>query len=132
MSWFWQGLLLAIFVVPFIVLFGYATWDIIRRHDARLVVRALWLIGFCVLPIIGPLIYLVIRPPGTTADQRRVAHGEAATMTTAAELGALADLHDRGKLTDREFEVAKSKHVGADVSEVTSGSVREQRGSQML
>jgi hypothetical protein len=132
MSWFWQGLLLAIFVVPFIVLFGYATWDVIRRHDARLVVRALWLIAFCVLPIIGPLIYLVIRPPGTTAYQRRVAHGEAATMTTAAELGALADLHDRGKLTDREFEVAKSKHVGADVSEVTSGSVREQRGSQML
>ena len=132
MSWFWQGLLLAIFVVPFIVLFGYATWDVVRRHDTGLVVRALWLIAFCVLPIIGPLVYLVIRPPGTTADQRRVAAGEAATATTAAELTALADLHDRGKLTDDEYAVAKSKHVGTDVSDVRAGSVREQRGSQML
>jgi hypothetical protein len=132
MSWFWQGVLLAIFVVPFIVLFGYATWDIIRRHDTSLVVRALWLIAFCVLPIVGPLIYLVIRPPGTTADQRRVEAGEAATATTAAELSTLADLHDRGKLTDHEYAAAKSKHVGVDVSDVTAGSVREQRGSQML
>ena len=132
MPWFWQGVLLLIFVVPVIVLFGYAAWDVIRRTDAGLAVRALWLIAFCVLPIIGPLIYLVIRPPGTTADQRRVAHGETASMTTAAELGALAELHDRGKLTDEEYAAAKSKHVGVDVSGVRAGSVREQRGSQML
>ena len=132
MPWFWQGVLLLIFTVPVIVLFGYATWDVIRRTDTGLATRALWLIAFCVLPIIGPLIYLVIRPPGTTADQRRVAAGEPATATTAAELGALADLHDRGKLTDQEYAAAKSKHVGADVSGVTAGSVREQRGSQML
>jgi hypothetical protein len=132
MPWFWQGVLLLIFTVPVIVLFGYATWDVIRRHDANLAVRALWLIAFCVLPIIGPLIYLVIRPPGTTADQRRIAAGEPAAATTAAELSTLAELHDRGKLTDHEYAAAKSKHVGVDVSDVTAGSVREQRGSQML
>jgi hypothetical protein len=132
MDWFWQAVLLLIFTVPVIVLFGYATWDVIRRHDAGLAVRALWLIAFCVLPIVGPLVYLVFRPPGTTADQQRVAAGEAATATTAAELAALADLHDRGKLTDHEYAAAKSKHVGVDVSDVTAGSVREQRGSQML
>ena len=131
MSWFWQGVLLAVFVVPFIVLFGYATWDIIRRHDASLVVRALWLIAFCVLPLIGPLVYLAFRPPGTTADQRRVAAGGPA-VSTAQELTTLAELHDRGKLTDHEYAAAKSKHMGVDVSDVTSGSVREQRGSQML
>ena len=132
MDWFWQGVLLLIFTVPLIVLFGYAAWDVIRRHDASLFVRALWLVVFCVLPIIGPLVYLVIRPPGTTADQRRVAAGEAATMTTAAELTALADLHDRGKLTDHEYEIAKSQHVGVDVSGVGPESVRQQRGSQIL
>ena len=64
---FWHAFLLTIFVVPVIVLFAYAVWDVLRRHDASLWVRAIWLVVFCMLPIIGPLVYLVIRPPGTTA-----------------------------------------------------------------
>ena len=68
MDTFWHAFLLLIFTVPAVVLFGYAVYDVLRRHDANLVVRALWLIVFCVVPLIGPLVYLVIRPPGTTAE----------------------------------------------------------------
>ena len=100
MPWFWQGVLLLIFTVPVIVLFGYATWDVIRRHDANLAVRALWLIAFCVLPIIGPLIYLVIRPPGTTADQRRI----------ATQMAVLAKVH----LSRLEYQSALQQYTRAD------------------
>ena len=131
MPWFWQGVLLLIFTVPVIVLFGYATWDVVRRDDASILVRFAWLVAFCVLPLIGPLVYLAFRPPGTTADQRRVAAGGPA-VSTAQELTALAELHDRGKLTDHEYETAKAQHVGVDLSDVGPGSVHQPRGGQML
>ena len=127
MPWFWQVVLLMIFVVPVIVLFAYAVWDIIRRHDIGVGYKALWLILFCFIPIIGPLIYLVIRPPGTTAQERALAEGK---TTHTDELMALASLHDQGKLTDQEFEQAKAQHLG--VGQLTPGTVSQQRGSGVL
>ena len=129
MDSFWHAFLLLIFTVPAVVLFGYAVYDVLRRHDANLVVRAIWLIVFCVVPLIGPLVYLVIRPPGTTAEQRA---GTAETLSQAQELETLAALHDRGKLTDHEYQQAKSKHVGVDLSEVGGVSARESRTGPMV
>ena len=126
-EWIAEAMLFTIFVVPVIVLFGYAVYDVIRRHDSNVVMKAVWLIAFCVLPIVGPLVYLVIRPPGTTAQEEALAAGG---RSRADELTALADLHDRGKLTDREYEHIKSQHVFEDYG--MPSSVREQRGSQML
>jgi hypothetical protein len=113
MPWFWQVFLLLVFVVPVITLFAYGAWDIIRRHDIGVAPKALWLIAFCVVPLIGPLIYLVIRPPGTTNQERALAAGGAARTD---ELMNLADLHDRGKLTDQEFEHAKAQHIDFNTS----------------
>ena len=125
--WFLEALLLLIFVVPLFIFFGYAVFDIIKRHDIGLGHKAIWLLVFCIVPIIGPLVYLVVRPPGTTAQEERLA-GDAASQ--AAELATLADLHDRGKLSDEEFSHFKAQH--ADVAHEMPGSVREQRGSQLL
>lgn len=128
MPWFWQAVLFVIFVVPVFVLFGYATYDVIRRHDTPVWHKALWLVVFCFVPIIGPLIYLVIRPPGTTNDQRRIAEGE---ETAAQQLERLADLHERGKLTDEEYSHAKAQQLDPGVVDIRPGNVREQRGSAM-
>jgi hypothetical protein len=129
MPWFWQALLLLIFTVPVIVLFAYAVWDVIRRPDAGLVLKAVWLVAFCLLPIIGPLVYLLLRPPGTTAAQR--APELAAQNATTAGLATLAELHDRGKLTDHEYQLAKSREVGVDLASVDPTSARQQRGSNI-
>ena len=83
MPWFWQAVLVAIFVVPVILLFGYAMLDVIRRPGMGVVARVLWLIAFCVLPIVGPLVYLVINPPGSREMEERLAGGES---SRAAEL----------------------------------------------
>ena len=128
MDWFWKAIFLLIFTVPVIFLFGYGVWDVVRRPDVGALPKALWLLAFCFLPIVGPLVYLVIRPPGTTAQQIALAQG---TTTPTDELMALADLHDRGKLTDEEYQHLKAKSVGG-VSDIVPGSVREQRGGQLM
>jgi hypothetical protein len=129
MPWFWQALLLLIFVVPVFVLFAYAVWDVIRRPDAGLGLKAVWFVAFSLLPIIGPLVYLMLRPPGTTAAQRDPEL--AASVATSQGLATLAELHDRGKLTDHEYQIAKSREVGVDLDPVGPASVRQQRGSQV-
>ena len=48
------------------------------------------------------------------------------------ELETLAALHDRGKLTDHEYQQAKSKHVGVDLSEVGGVSARASRTGPMV
>jgi hypothetical protein len=78
MPWFWQALFLLIFTVPLIVLFAYSAWDVVRRRDAGAAFKALWLIAFCVLPVIGPLVYLVIRAPGSAEQERALAEERAA------------------------------------------------------
>src|SRR6478672_9293690 len=98
MPQFWQTVFQIVIAVPLIVLFAYAAWDILRRHDASIWLKLVWIVAFCVFPILGPLIYLVLRPAGTTGQQERGAAGVAASETS---LGELAELHDRGKLTDQ-------------------------------
>jgi uncharacterized membrane protein len=125
MPWFWQAVLVAIFVVPVILLFGYAMLDVIRRPGMGVFARVLWIIAFCVVPIVGPLVYLVINPPGSRDMEERLAGGES---SRAAELASLASLHDQGKLTDEEFRQVKEQSINSGMP----GSVREQRGGQIL
>jgi uncharacterized membrane protein len=122
-SWIMEALLLVIVVVPLVILFGYAVFDVIRRHGIGVGHKAIWLVVFCLVPIVGPLVYLVIRPPGMTAQENALA-GD--SRSRAAELATLAELHDRGKLTDEEFHHSKAEHIFSGDRSQTSG--REQRG----
>ena len=54
--------------------------------------------------------------------------GDEASRTK--ELMELADLHDRGKLTDAEFEHVKAQHVDANYGR--PATVKEQRGGQLM
>src|SRR3954454_2605063 len=96
-SWFFSAAMLAILVVPIVVLFGYALYDVLRWHGIGPIVKALCIIGFCVFPIVGPLVYLVLRPPGSRVMDERLTGDE---TTRTAELLSLSSLHDQGKLTD--------------------------------
>jgi hypothetical protein len=124
-DWLLNAILLTVVVVPMVLLFGYAAFDVIRRPNIGVVHRALWLIAFCVFPIAGPLVYLVIRPPGLTAQEKALAGDE---ESRTAELTAMADLHDRGKLTDDDFNHVKARLVYGSIG--TPGAVGEQRSRQ--
>jgi hypothetical protein len=113
---FWQAFLLLLIFVPLVLIWGLAVLDIFRRDDISGVGKAIWLVIVIVLPFIGTLVYLVMRRPGAT-KQERAAMDEIddgfdrhfSSPPTSEQLKTLADLHDAGKLSDEEFASAKAK-----------------------
>jgi putative oligomerization/nucleic acid binding protein/phospholipase D-like protein len=103
--------------------------DIFRSHDLSNWAKALWLLFIFVFPFIGVLGYLLIRGHKLHEhrDEDRAqyeafrkftergggAHaGGGASGSHADDLQKLADLRDRGVLSDEEFERAKAKVLG--------------------
>lgn len=93
-------------------------FDIFRSRDLSNVAKALWVLFILILPWLGVLAYLLVR--GHTMHEHQV--DDQAQLTafrkfqqgqgspgTGGDLTTLADLRDRGVLTDEEFERAKAK-----------------------
>jgi hypothetical protein len=103
-------------------------FDIFRSHDLSNWAKAAWILLIVVFPLIGVLGYLIVR--GHTLHEHQAedraqveafraftqrdggAAGGGATGSHADDLHKLADLRDRGVLTDEEFERAKAKVLG--------------------
>lgn len=116
---FWETFFLLLIFLPLALIWAGALFDVFRRDDLRGVSKALWVAAIFLVPFFGTLIYLIARPTGVTPEERdlideatRVAAGPT-PEARAFELQALADLHDRGKLTDEEFAAEKARVLGA-------------------
>ena len=117
---FWNAFFLLLIYIPLLMVWGFAVLDIFRRDDIHGFAKAIWLVVVIFLPFIGTFIYLLMRPAGATKEER-VAIEDASrnfvekySPTSAAEeIKTLADLHDRGKLTDAEFASEKARLLGA-------------------
>ena len=94
--------------------------DIFRSHDMGGFAKALWLIGILLFPLLGVLIYLIAR--GGKMHERQVQAVQAqqkamdqyiketaSSGSAADELAKLADLKNKGVLSDAEFEAQKAK-----------------------
>jgi ABC-type multidrug transport system fused ATPase/permease subunit len=101
-------------------LFFIVLVDIFRSHDMGGFAKALWVIFLIVLPLLGVLVYLIAR--GNSMHERAVQRAEqqqqafqgyvksvATSDGTADQLAKLADLKDRGIITDAEFQTEKAK-----------------------
>jgi hypothetical protein len=98
--------------------------DVFRSHDLSGAGKAGWTLVLILFPLIGVLVYLLARGDGLHQRENRQAQaGEEAMREylnrihgssgdTADELTRLAALHDRGKLTDDEFQRLKAKLIG--------------------
>jgi hypothetical protein len=110
---FWQNFLLLMIFIPLIAIWSFALIDIFQRRDMGGWSKALWVLCVIALPFLGTLVYLVTRPRDPGAMEGAIAYDGygryGAPSGEVAELGALADLHDRGKLTDVEFEKQKAR-----------------------
>ena len=104
--WFW--ILITIFI------------DIFRSRDLSGWGKALWFIFVLILPLIGVLVYLIVR--GGSMHDRAVRQAQrqdeqfrsyvqetAGSQSSADQLAKLADLRDRGVITAEEFEREKAK-----------------------
>jgi Phospholipase_D-nuclease N-terminal/Short C-terminal domain len=109
---FWETFFLLLIYLPLILVWAFALLDIFRRDDIGGGSKALWVAVVILVPFFGTLMYLIARPKGVTPEERammELAQPSAPVEGTAAQLQALADLHDRGKLTDSEFAAEKSR-----------------------
>src|SRR3974390_1462339 len=99
----------------------YVFIDIFRSRDLSGWAKALWFLFVLLIPLIGVLVYLIVR--GSSMHERAVQQAQqqdrelrayvqeaAGTQTsTADQLAKLADLRDRGVITPEEFEREKAK-----------------------
>jgi hypothetical protein len=100
-------------------------FDIFRSHDLSNLAKTLWILLIVVFPLIGVLGYLLIRGHTLHEHQEQdraqveafrefsqkggAPAGDGSSGSHADDLHKLADLRDRGVLTDEEFERAKAK-----------------------
>ena len=96
--------------------------DIFRDHELSGWGKAGWTLFLIVLPWLGALTYLIVR--GRSMNERARAQAQrneersrqyiqevaaAGPASTADELTKLADLRDRGAISDGDYEKAKTK-----------------------
>jgi type VI protein secretion system component VasK len=94
--------------------------DIFRSHDLSGWAKALWFLFVLFIPLIGVLVYLIVR--GGKMQERAVQQAQqqdeqfrsyvqeaAGSQSSADQLTKLADLRDRGVITAEEFDREKAK-----------------------
>ena len=122
LSIFWTMLeffLFFIWIWLLFVIFG----DIFRSRDMGGLAKALWVILVIIVPFLGVLIYLIVR--GGSMHERSIAQAHqqqeafddyvrttARSSSNVDELAKLADLKERGVLSESEFEAQKAKLLG--------------------
>src|SRR5438105_4415787 len=113
---FWGVFWLLLIYIPLLLIWGFALVDIFRRDDLDGWMKVLWVAVVILVPFFGTLIYLLFRQPGATPQERQAIDQENrafvqhyAPGSTTEQLRVLADLHDRGKLTDEEFTAEKTR-----------------------
>jgi len=94
--------------------------DIFRSHDLSGWAKALWFLFVLFIPLIGVLVYLIVRGGSMHERAQQQAHQQdrefrayvqqaAGSQSTADQLTKLADLRDRGVISAEEFEREKAK-----------------------
>lgn len=119
---FWTMLIIFLWFAWLMLVFRVFI-DIFRSDDIGGWSKAFWCFFVLVVPLIGVLVYLIVRGDSMTKrdieqsrqneaafrDYVRDAAGTGAGGGTASELSALADLHAKGVLSDEEFAQQKAK-----------------------
>ncbi len=116
---FWTILQIFVFIIwiwILIAIFG----DIFRSHDMGGLAKALWVIFVIIVPLLGVLVYLIAR--GGSMHERAVAQAQrqqqafdsyvrqtAGGSSHVDDLAKLADLKEKGAITEAEFEAQKAK-----------------------
>ena len=65
-----QWILLLVFIIPVVILWGYAMVSLVGRRDLGVGAKLLWLVAILVLPIIGSVLYFMLRPAPQQQNRR--------------------------------------------------------------
>ena len=109
----WYSILFFFWILA-IWIFIMIVSDVFRRDDLSGGKKALWIVFMVILPFIGVLSYIIVRPKVTAQDVKLAAQAEAAQkavagVSTADELAKLNELRSQGIISHEEFEDLKKK-----------------------
>lgn len=62
MSPFWAGVLIVLTAVPVVALSVFSIVDTVRRADLSAGIKAVWIAGIALIPLLGAAAYLIFRP----------------------------------------------------------------------
>jgi hypothetical protein len=119
LDFFWTIFEIFLWVIWIWILI-YVFIDIFRSHDLSGWAKALWFLFVLFIPLIGVLVYLIVR--GGSMHERAVQQAQqqdqearqyireaAGTQSPADQLSKLAELRDKGVISADEFEREKAK-----------------------
>lgn len=98
--------------------------DMFRDHELSGWAKAIWIIFVVIAPFLGVFVYLIARGPKMAernaaamaemekAQQQYIREAAGSAPSTADELARLADLRDKGVLSEEEFQAQKAKALG--------------------
>ena len=126
MFFFQEGFTYRNFLLDALTIFFFIVWfwllitvasDLFRRHDISGWVKALWVIGWIVLPYIVVLAYLIFQGRGMAernAQQARQARDELRSVvgfSVSDEIEKLGRLKQAGSISDAEFARLRARLV---------------------
>jgi heme exporter protein D len=116
---FWTMMIFFLWIAWLFLLFRVFA-DIFRSKDMGGFAKALWSIFVILVPFLGVFMYVIVR--GRSMSERDVADAKqreaefqayvretAGSAGSAEEIAKLADLRDKGVITDEEFAAQKAK-----------------------
>ena len=111
---FWNFFFLMLIFIPLILLWLFTLNDLTKRVDMSGLAKALWAIAVVFLPVVGMLLYFIVRPdePAMAAPVRTVPSdqtGGSLSEADVTELEKMSELRESGAITDDEFTTLKRK-----------------------
>jgi len=112
-EFFWYMLIFYLWFMV-IMMFVQVFMDIFRRENLSGWGKAGWIILLFILPFLGILIYVIVRPKNTEQDQRMMAQAQAAQGrlqggSAVDDIAKAQELLDKGAITQAEFDAIKAK-----------------------
>ena len=114
----WVVIVTFLFLSVLMVLFSIIS-DVFRDRQLSGVAKALWIVVLIMIPLLGSLIYLLVRGQGmaerSTREQQRAQEAfdsyvrDVAGGGAASELEKASALHASGELSDDEYAALKAK-----------------------
>ncbi len=113
MDWdvFWSVLLGMLIIVPLIMIWAFALTDLFGRDDLRGIAKVAWLFAILIFPILGTVIYFLVRPRITPAAAPMYEQAQAGYV--AEKLTELTQLKDKGALSAEEYDRQRSRLLSA-------------------
>ena len=113
LEFLWWMLMFYLFfmvIMMFISIFA----DIFRRENLSGWGKAGWIFLIFVLPFLGILIYVIVRPKNTEQDKRMMAEAQAQQArlqggSTVDDIAKAKELLDKGAISQAEFDAIKAK-----------------------